>query len=217
MLECMAARKLVTTSTTPPEVTTLTTVEGSGSYKTTTTEEIIKTKGKRLSLSDFKFDSSEMAVREVSDGFEVEKIGSGRHSTLVIVNTVIDNTGYDINEHKTIVDKIYANQFLSSPQNRAKRSNDGLFEEDQRPDYQRECVEEDCNYLEMYEIVIKEWPGRDELFKKMYNPAYIGDKTKTNINIPVHSLNDNRDEFLKQAIKDLENIVYNSCEYYHTF
>ena len=45
---------------------------------------------KKISLSDFKFDSYDMAVRQVSGGFEVEKIGSKRHSTLVIANQVYE-------------------------------------------------------------------------------------------------------------------------------
>ena len=43
---------------------------------------------KKISLSDFKFDSSDMVVRPVSGWFEVEKIGSDRHSTLVIAGTI---------------------------------------------------------------------------------------------------------------------------------
>ena len=45
---------------------------------------------KKISLSDFKFDSSDMVVRQVSGGFEVERIGTRRHSTLVIANKVYE-------------------------------------------------------------------------------------------------------------------------------
>ena len=46
---------------------------------------------KKISLSDFKFDSYDMAVRQVSGGFEVEKIGfRSRYSTLVIANKVYE-------------------------------------------------------------------------------------------------------------------------------
>ena len=45
---------------------------------------------KKISLSDFKFDSSDIVVRQVSGGFEVEKIGSSRDSTLVIANKVYE-------------------------------------------------------------------------------------------------------------------------------
>ena len=46
---------------------------------------------KKISFSDFKFDSSEMVVKQVSGGFEVEKIGfRSRYSTLVIANKVYE-------------------------------------------------------------------------------------------------------------------------------
>ena len=124
-----------------------------------------------------------------------------------ILNAVLSNK----------IDKKTASEVLnSSSSQRFKRSNDGNHEEEKLPDYQRECVEEECGYLEIQEIIKnEEWPGRNELFKKMYNPAYIGDKTKTNINVPVYSLNDNKDEFIKQAIKDLNNILHRGCDYYH--
>ena len=111
-----------------------------------------------------------------------------------------------------IISNQSANQFLNSHPNRPKRSNDGLFEEDQDPNYQRECVEEDCSYLEINEIITKKWTGREELFREMYDPALIA---KTNINKPVFTIDNNEEEFYKQAITDLNNILYEPCKYYH--
>ena len=131
------------------------------------------------------------------------------------------------------INKKSANQFLNSPK-RPKRSNEGYYEEEESPNYERECVEEDCNHLEIREIITKDWPGRKELFRKMYGPTVNAGNiqatyrqhvaktiwiptpmAKTNINKPVFTLENNAEEFYKQASKDLNNIVNEPCKFYH--
>ena len=117
------------------------------------------------------------------------------------------------------INKESANQFLKDDSQRMKRNNDGFNEEKDpnraMPNYERECVEENCDYNEIKEIVIKDWPGRDNLLKKLYDPTQNKSKKQTNISPPIYTKKNNPTEYYKQATKDLRNILQKGCEYYH--
>ena len=123
------------------------------------------------------------------------------------------------------INKKSANQFLKNHVKRVKRNNDGHNEEEAPgraiPNYERECVEENCDYNEINEIVSKKWLGREELLDELYHPTRTENREKekktkkTNIPPPIYTKENNPAEYYKQATKDLNNMLHKGCDYYH--
>ena len=97
--------------------------------------------------------------------------------------------------------KSSATSFLK-PKPRNKRSNDRFNEEKRAASFERECIEETCEYLEIYEVLKHD---AESVYERLYKPKNL----KTNIvtiNYQDFSIQEHATNFIKLRVLNWKNL-----------